>query len=399
MPDFIQRIAELIIKSLEGKITDEEKSELEEWKKQSAKNREITDTFNDPQKVAEQLEKFYSYDTKAGWEKITSRHPLHQSKYLSLYTQVNWRKWVAAALIILIAGSFFYFLTKKNVAFNPPVTLVDSTSHNDIKAPLATKATITLGNGKTIILDSMSNGLLTNEGNLHITKINDGSIQYDTILSSTGNIEYNTLTNPRGSKLINLRLSDGSRVWLNSESSLRYPVIFSADKREVEITGEAYFEVAKAPGKKFYVKSANTVTEVLGTHFNINAYADEETIKVTLLEGSVKIAAEKNTDYLKPGQQAQVASAIKVINNVNTEEVIAWKNEMFSFNGADMNFIMRQVERWYNVDVIFRDKITEKFYGDISRNVNVSNLLKMLETTGAVSFKVEADRIEVMNRK
>jgi len=196
-----------------------------------------------------------------------------------------------------------------------------------------------------------------------------------------------------------LTLSDGSKVWLNAASSLRYPASFVGNERKVELTGEGYFEVAKNASMPFKVNVAGKgEVEVLGTYFNINSYADEATINTTLLEGKVKVSALNNQQTLSPGQQAQIAGdgQINLNKNVNVEAVMAWKNGKFIFENADIKSVMRQVEKWYDVEIVFNGNITtEEFVGIISRNVNVSQILKMLEKTGTVKFEIEGKRIIV----
>jgi transmembrane sensor len=196
-------------------------------------------------------------------------------------------------------------------------------------------------------------------------------------------------------------------VWLNAASSLRFPTSFNGREREVELQGEAYFEVAKNPSMPFKVhipgkkgtRAGNGIdVRVLGTHFNINAYDDEPLVKTTLLEGAVKIVSGENVTYLNPGNQAQVDELgdMKFISNANVEEAVAWKNGLFQFRSADIETIMRQVARWYDVDIEYEKKVDEKFYVEISRNINASNVFKILELTDAVHFKIEGRKILVM---
>lgn len=188
-------------------------------------------------------------------------------------------------------------------------------------------------------------------------------------------------------------------MWLNAASSIHFPVVFDGDERRVEITGEVYFEVAKNKQKPFRVAVNGTTVEVLGTHFNINSYTDEATINTTLLEGSVKITKGNNQKILIPGQQAQVdeKGGVRMVNNINTGEVVAWKDNFFSFNNTDIKKLMRQLSRWYDVEIIFKGESDESvtFNGDISRTVNLSTVLKMLELTGEVNFSIEGKKIIV----
>lgn len=244
-------------------------------------------------------------------------------------------------------------------------------------APSSSKATITLANGQIVALDGISSGtLVASQGAVNVMKTEDGQIVYK---GTSKQIAYNTLYNPRGSKVISLRLNDGSIVWLNSQSSIRYPVAFVGDERQVEITGEAYFEVAKNLTKKFIVASNGLNIEVLGTHFNVNSYNDNKNIKVTLLEGSVKIIKGAGTFILKPGQQAQVANEIQVLNGANIESVMAWKNGFFSFSGTSVEELMNILGRWYNVEIVFNKSIPNRqFGGQIATSANLSQVVKVL---------------------
>ncbi len=306
---------------------------------------------------------------------------------------------VAASIILAIGiGSYFIFFNKGKQ--NEIVKTTTNPVPNDVTAPTATKAMITLADGRKVSLDSLASGTLATQGNVNVVKTVDGQIFYN---GSSAVVEYNVIFNPRGSKVQPLTLSDGTKVWLNSESSLRFPTAFIGNERNVEITGEAYFEVAPSisplgGGKKkpFIVSGNGVTTEVLGTHFNVNTYADESSIKVTLLEGSVKVTKGNAFGLLKPGQQAQVATEIKVVSGVNVDEVMAWKNGRFAYNNSDLETIMRQMARWYNVEVVYKEKITDRYTVTTTRDVPVSELFKYIEMSGGVHFKIEDRKITVM---
>lgn len=299
---------------------------------------------------------------------------------------------VAASVLLMIAVATWLLVPQQNEIVALP---------QDVSAPDNNRAVVTLANGEKIYLDSAANGQLAMQGNMKIVKLANGQIAYETAAGEVmKEMQYNTLVNPRGSKVIDMTLSDGSKVWLNAGSSVTYPVAFIGSERKVEISGEAYFEVAAhvtASGAKqsFKVNIADKgEVEVLGTHFNVNAYDDEPDIKVTLLEGSVKVN-KKNT--LKPGQQAAIHdSQLTLHENADTEQVMAWKNGLFSFKSADIKTIMRQLSRWYDVEVEYTTAIEEKFHVEIDRNTNVSNVFKILETTGGVHFKIESRKIIVL---
>jgi len=324
----------------------------------------------------------------------------HGGKIISMPSRL-WKSIAVAACITLLLATGAYF-----IFMNKPQQQIAKTEKqqqrfkNDVTAPGKAHATITLTNGKTVALDSFANGTLATQGNVRVIKTADGKIIYQP--SSNGSkttLQYNILSNPKGSRVIDMTLADGSRVWLNAGSSVTYPIAFMGNERKVEITGEAYFEVAHNTAMPFKVQKGEAEITVLGTHFNINAYDDEDAIRVTLLEGSVKTSiGNGQSATLKPGQQAQITSDIKVVNNIDIEQVMAWKNGKFVF-GESMGLkeIMRQVSRWYDVDIEYDSHINQSFGGSISREVNVSKVLEKFELTGRVHFSIQGRKITVSN--
>lgn len=298
----------------------------------------------------------------------------------------NVSRWaIAASIIFAVALGGYFFLYNKKDGHRPIVQISET---NDVKPPSTNRGMITLANGRTISIDSITTGMLAQQSNVTLTKTADGKIIYS---GNTSEVVYNTLTNPRGSKIIDMTLSDGSHVWLNAGSSVTYPIAFAGNERKVSITGEAYFEVTHSSTKPFKVSKGNMEIAVLGTHFNVNAYDDEAAIKVTLLEGSVKV----NNFLIKPGQQAQVTDEIKVINTADLEQVMAWKNGNFKFSRTDLKIIMREIGRWYDVEVSYEGNIPVQLYNvGVPRTANVSEVLKGLEYTGA-HFSVEGKKIIV----
>ncbi len=299
----------------------------------------------------------------------------------------------AACLLLLIAGlSYFY----KNHTDPDPNTL---TTYTDI-LPGRNHAVLTLSDGKKIVLSRTNPGLLTKQGGMQV--LNDtakGQLVYYGAKSADRVIAINTLETPRGGQY-QVTLPDGTKVWLNSASSLRYPIRFTGNERKVELSGEAYFEVTKNKEKPFRINSTNQVVEVLGTHFNISAYPDEEQSATTLLEGKIRIHKMGIQKILKPGQEAVVNTFTTDIQvrSADLEKNTAWKNNEFIFNGEDIRHIMRSIARWYNVDISYLANPDQtRYWGVLSRSNNLSSVLKMLESTGKVTFKVKGRRITVMN--
>ncbi len=353
---------------LKGTLTDEETIILNNWYQQ----------------YGNEIDVFIEGDTEEAMRlRMLTRLKQHTK---AAPVKRIWLKYAAAVIIICCIGAYFYTAQK-----HKPVPLENSITH-DVPAPGTNRATLTLANGQKIILDSVAVGSLANEGEVTVKKLNDGQIVYS---GHSNAIVYNTLTNPRGSKAINITLSDGSRVWLNSESSIIYPAAFVANKREVEIIGEAYFEIAQDSKRPFIVKANKTEVAVLGTHFNINTYTDIIDTRVTLLEGSVRVTKDNFSRILKPGEQAKVNESVDVINSADIEEVMAWKNGKFQFEGASIETIMNQVARWYNTEIIYEGKIEGNFVVSISRKLPVSKLLNLLSLTDRVKFEIKGNKIIV----
>lgn len=305
----------------------------------------------------------------------------------------NWAR-AAAVVLIAIAGYAIYSVLGKEKN-NIQETPVASTMQRQDVTPGGNFATLTLADGSKVILDSMSNGLVASQGSAKVVKLENGEIKYEAG-KTTGEILYNTMTTPVGGEY-HLVLPDGTGVWLNAASSITYPTAFTGKERNVSITGEVYFEVAKNANMPFKVKAEEQTIEVLGTHFNVNAYGNEHTVNTTLAEGKVLVTEKNKTITLQPGQQVQndKAGNLRLVHNPDIDETLAWKDGLFRFNGTDIETIMRQVARWYGVEVIYKDKITEQFVAEIPRSVNVSKLLELLELTKQVHFTINSKVITV----
>lgn len=306
----------------------------------------------------------------------------------------SYRLAAAAVFLFLISSAVFIYYKKENktVAKN---AIIKNAPQQDV-APGGDKAVLTLADGRTIILDSAGNGILANQSGTKVIKKEDGQLLYSNNATESSEMAYNLLTTPRGGQY-KITLPDGSKVWLNAASSLKYPIAFTGKERKVEITGEAYFEVAKDASKPFKVNFNSIEVEVLGTHFNIKAYSDEESIKTTLLEGKVKVSTGSDTKQLAPGQQAQVKSSanIKVLNDVDLEETVAWKDGNFQFENTSLQDVMRQLSRWYDVEISYRGTIHKNFIGSISRDVKLTQVLSMLQQTSKLKFVIEGKNIIV----
>lgn len=305
-----------------------------------------------------------------------------------------WR-WAAAAVLLIGLGIAFY-----NTRVEPEKgSLASTVIANDIP-PGGNKAILTLADGAKIALDDAKDGKLDKEG--HVLKKEDGLIAYTGANEGVKTaVAYNTVATPRGGQYA-IVLADGTKVWLNAASFLKFPTSFSGKQRAVELYGEAYFEVAKNAAMPFRVISKAQTIEVLGTHFNVNTYDEEAQIKTTLLEGSVKVMSGTESAVLKPGDESDVEhnpfnkkASIEVRKALNVEGVIAWKNGFFQFEEADIKTVMNQISRWYDVSIEYEDRIPNEHYtGKVSRNVNVSQALRILKSSG-INLKIEGKKIIV----
>ena len=329
-------------------------------------------------------------------QRITSQED-DQRKGGTLKTfKISIQHYAAAAILLFTFSVGTYFLLRQQ-----DKTVVKTAFEAD-HSPGSNKAILTLANGKKIVLDKTADREVVQLAGVSIKNTDDGQIVYtvtpgQSVHSAGEAPQLNTISTPRGGQY-QVMLSDGTRVWLNSASSITYPTVFDGKQRLVELHGEAYFEVAKNKKLPFRVKTDLQTVEVLGTHFNINSYTDEPLLKTTLLEGSVSVSATGNQVILTPGQQAKInisGNSIKVDNSVDLDKVLAWKNGIFSFENEDLKSIMRQITRWYNVDIVYSGPVAkDKFSGEISRNSNLSRVLKILELNN-LHFDVSGKTITV----
>lgn len=307
--------------------------------------------------------------------------------------------WIAAAALVVIAAASLLFI-KNNKPVNSTITYTKNTiGSHDVK-PGANKALLTLENGKQIALNDIGVGTVLKQGNITISKQANGLLEYKVTANANAKktIEYNTISTPIGGQY-SVVLPDGSKVWLNATSSLKFPTAFTGTQRKVELKGEGYFEIAKNKHMPFKVDFNNEEVEVLGTHFNIMAYPDDAVTRTTLLEGSVSISKNNVKKILIPGQQAVGGLQTNGFNitEVNTDEAIAWKNGLFLFHNEDIKSIMKKIARWYDVDIYYQGTLPSQQYGGrISKSKNLSEILKNLELTGTIHFKIDGRRVTVM---
>lgn len=375
-----QNLKELLDKYTSGKASAEEIELIDEW---------YDSVQGDDSGLSDPFVKEVLSEMHTGLRTHIYRTPGYSSndKVRPLYTYLRW----TAAAVVLICSVLYFSRQPKDQLVKHTV----KHAAGDF-APGGNQAVLTLANGSTVILDNKGNGDLARQGGTIVSKKADGLLSYQSAKDgSVTGVSYNTVTTPRGGQY-QIILPDGSKVWLNAASSLKFPTAFSGKNRYVELKGEAYFEVTKNKSLPFIVKSSDQLIEVLGTHFDINNYPEEPQAKTTLLEGRVKASSGKDAVFLDPGQQAVISKAegnIKVLKDIDTDESIAWKNGNFQFNNAGIETVMRQMSRWYNVDIEYSGKIPDDhFSGSFSRNMNISQAFKLLEFSGA-DFKIEGRKI------
>ena len=379
----------LIHKFLKDELDEGEKLELQEWRAQSDVNNRIFEKLTNEDYLLTAVGDAYKIDSdEVAQQKINVLIDQEQQS-TALMPETNritlrsiWpRLSVAAAILILLAVSAIYIVNRNR--HSKTVVAETKKAKPDI-APGTYKATLQLADGSIVSLDSTTNKVIGQQGNTAI-KNNNGQLVYNSKSSPSGGraeVLYNTVSTAKG-QTYPVLLSDNSRVWLNSESSIRFPVSFVANERKVEITGEVYFEVAHDASKPFIASVNGVDIQVLGTKFNINAYKDEDAIRTTLIEGSVRVSKGGQKKQIKPGQQAQVISNdIKIVDNVDFDKITAWKQGLFAFKGDKLQDVMKYLARWYNIEVVYEGNGTKdvEITGNIFRNWNLSEVLKILST-------------------
>lgn len=386
-----QEVKVLLSRYSQGKASQAEQDLLEYWyAKQSLLQMESPE-MEDYQRIKDEM-----------WSALVAGHK-RKSFIVKLWPSLA----VAASILLALSAGLYFYPTKENKA-EKAKDIANLPKENDI-APGKNAATLTLADGRKIVLSDAAYGKLAEQAGVSISMTKEGEVIYNITDSrketgGSNEVIYNTLSTARGEQY-QVRLPDGTKAWLNAASSLKFPASFANVKeRKVELTGEAYFEVASDKAHPFIVETDKQAVEVLGTHFNISSYADEGNIKTTLLEGRVRVALMSPIAdgpkfvTLVPSQQSIITASNQItVEKVDVEEAVAWKAGYFKFNSTPLELIMKQIERWYNIDVLYQDNTVKSmvFEGAVSRYDNVSALLKTLENTGAVKFRIEGRRVYV----
>ena len=385
-----QYLIQILKKYREGEATSEEKTFLEAYYNTFDLNEDV---------ITEDNEAEYAGLKAAIKNAVDQRIELYQKKRVPGKVRSMWVRYVAAASILIFISFGSYMLIRNHNAKNGGL------AHNSFKGivPGGNKAILTLANGLMIALDDAMKGEIAKQAGVTITKTADGQVVYHAAAGNGNQQEplENSISTPRGGQY-KVILPDGTAVWLNAASSITYPTQFKNTERVVSLTGEAYFEVTKNKQAPFKVKSALQTIEVLGTHFNINAYADEAAVATTLLEGSVKVTSASASALISPGEQALISRVGEggiAKRQVNTDKEVAWKNGVFSFEGEDIRSIMRQVCRWYDIEVAYAGNIPrEKYFGEISRSSSLADVFKILELNN-LGFNIEGKTVTVAYKK
>ncbi|MCI9846898.1 FecR domain-containing protein [Flavobacterium pectinovorum] len=376
----------LIIKKINDTLSPEEESIFDVWYNESVENRDYFFKVKN------------NYQSEIGNINLDEAWKVVDRKIIPVKNKNQFYKYAVAASIALLLGTGMFYFSK------PKEQIIQVVEKPQEITPGGNRGILTLSNGKQIVLSDISaKDTIAQEGEKEEVTIKmdeKGVITYvinpDADVSKAGTNSFNTLSTPTGGQY-NIVLADGTKVYLNTVSSIKYPTQFNGDQRIVELEGEAYFEVAKNKNKPFIVKSGNQSIEVLGTHFNVHAYNNEAIIKTTLLEGSVAVSYKSQKAILKPGQQSNVSDDFNRIGirKVDTEAAIAWKNGRFKFDNADLKSVMKQLERWYGIKVEYRGDVSDvRFNGGTFMNKNLSEVLKVLELSN-IKFKVEGKTIIV----
>ena len=379
---------------LKNQSNTKEKEKLDEFFEENSNSIEASKSIENLSKLEDKIFNYIQFGIK---EQVKKESTLNRMPYLQ----------VAASILVIFLFSTTIYFYRSSLASKSQLPIAQSVAKLEDKQPAKNIAILTLGNNSQIVLDEASSGEIAQEGGVSILKTDKGELVYkirnSNKLSTNDLNKYNTISTPMGGKF-KVILPDGSLVVLNAASTLKYPLHFDEKLRKVSFTGEAYFEIAKLVDKQkkripFYVYSNNQIVEVLGTHFNINSYDNEEYSKTTLLEGSVKIINEKSTataKILKPGQQAVIkrGDVQTKILIADEAQALAWKDGYFLFKNTNIKDVVNELERWYNVDIQYDDAMEfENITGYISRNVKISSVLKMLQLSGIVNYEISGSKI------
>jgi len=385
-------IASLILGGMQDRLSTEERQQLNAWLQEDSENHALYEELMDEEKLGNDLYELNTYDHNLAYERLAQRLFSQTTTGKRIYFRIRW--YMVAAVLLLVAGGITYFaLNKAEKPIPKPVVVVAQKKSPGI-APDTKKAVLILADGSTISLNEMNNGDIAQQGNVIIHKDQNGQLKYKLTGNAANTNSFNTLRTPRGGEY-QVTLDDGTKIWLNSASTLQFPVHFNANDRRVVLTGEAYFEVAAsiAPqtGHKrpFTVWVDNMEVQAIGTAFNISAYKEDNRSQTTVVEGLVKVNRNNTSNLLLPGKKLIAADSTVSIEDADVKQEIAWKNGEFVFRNTSLRMVMNELARWYDMDVVYDPGVPSlHFSGEVERESDIKKVLQMLEYTGGVTFTI-----------
>lgn len=389
MDEKAYRIAYLIAGFIRHTLTEKEHDELDNWVNENDHNMELFEDLTDEKNLTANLEWMDTVQAEQSYQAMQKKGAFNvPSKF---YNKKIWL--VAASVIVLLAVFVVYKYTSGKRGSVEDIVTTDTT----LLKPGGNRATLTLTDGKVIDLTYAKTGAIDDAAGDHVNKTADGELVYAKDSSISKNTALHTLSTPVGGQY-KVTLPDGTKVWLNAATTIKYPPAFGGKERKIELKGEAYFEVAKNKGKPFKVLMGDsTIIRVTGTHFNVQAYQNEKEQQVTLLEGSVTVANAGSVIELEPNTQALIKNKrITKSNVLDAEEITGWKDGLFVFHDAPIESVMMQIERWYDAKVVYKTEIKQLFNANILRKEPLIKVLKLLQLNGYVHFKIENKTIYVL---
>jgi transmembrane sensor len=397
--DKISHIASLIVGDMQDKLTADQRRELNAWLQENGDNYLLYEELMDQEKLGDDLNELHKYDPNLAYEKLTQKIFPQQITGKRVHFRIWW--YTAAALLLLVAGGIAYFALNKPAKTIIPQSTIVAQKKSPGAPPDTRKAVLILADGTTIPLSEINNGNIAQQGHITIHKNQNGQLEYKSTEAGNGIAGTNVLRTPRGGEY-QVLLEDGTRIWLNSASSIQFPVHFNSDDRRVILTGEAYFEVAKAVNpktnhkKSFIVSVGNMEVQALGTSFNISAYKEDNRTQTTVVEGLVQVSRNNQSNLLQPGKKLIASDSAFTIEDADIKQEIAWKNGEFVFHNTSLKMVMNELARWYDMDVAYAPGVPSlHFSGEVQRESDINKVLQMLEYTGGVRFTISKRIITV----
>ncbi|THU31151.1 DUF4974 domain-containing protein [Niastella caeni] len=386
-------IASLIVRDMQDKLTVDQRQELDTWLQEDGDNFLLYEDLMDEEKLGYDLNELQTYDHNQAYEKLAQK--LFSPEVTR--TRVYFRIWpyMVAAVLLVVAGGITYFALNTNTAEKPkPRSAIVAQKKSPGAQPDTKKAVLILADGSNVVLNEMNDGNIAQQGNVAILKNQNGELVYKLSGAAETTSGLNTLRTPRGGEY-QVVLEDGSKVWLNSASTLQFPVHFTTNDRRVVLTGEAYFEVATATmpntgvKKSFTVNVDNMEVQAIGTSFNISAYKEDNRSQTTVVEGLVKVNRNNQSKLLTPGKKLVASDSTVTVEEADVKQEIAWKNGEFVFRNTSLKMVMNELARWYDMDVVYEPGVPSlHFSGEVQRESDITKVLQMLEYTGGVTFTI-----------